>query len=161
MCKLPDGVANSDIGDLKERIELHIDPALRYACRSWHTHLVDRHTTQVDTQELTSALHRFLEKKFLFWLEVLSVLGALREAVNALDATAKSKWLDVGYLLLRVYIQRFTPVGSRCRPTTFVSLSHFSTSSAHPRHISTTLRSPYPPKRRSFVSCTNNTRVPL
>ena len=86
MCKLPDGVANSDIGDLKERIERHIDPALRYACRSWHMHLVDRHTEKVDTREFTSALRRFLEMKFLFWLEVLSVLGAVRNAVDALRA---------------------------------------------------------------------------
>ena len=97
MCKLPDGVANSDIGDLKERIEQHIDPALRYACRSWHMHLVDRHTTQVDTQEITSALHRFLERKFLFWLEVLSVLGAVRNAVDALRAAGN--WLEVCKIL--------------------------------------------------------------
>ena len=157
--QLPDGATNLEVDDLKERIERHIDPALEYACRSWHKHLIE--VTPARASSVAHALYGFLEKKFLFWLEVLSVLGAVREAVNALDATAKSKWLDVGYLLLRVYIQRFTPVGSRCRPTTFVSLSHFSRSSAHPRHISTTLRSPYPPKRRSFVSCTNNTRDPL
>ena len=31
-----------------------------------------------------------LEEKFLFWLEALSVLGAAREAVDALGAIAKS-----------------------------------------------------------------------
>ena len=87
MCKLPDLVANSDVSDLKERIERYIDPALQYACQSWHTHLVaGRHSTSVSTLEITSALHRFLEEKLLFWLEVLSVLGATRNAVNALRA---------------------------------------------------------------------------
>ena len=93
ICKLPDGVANSDIDDLKERTERYIDPALQYVCRSWHTHLVGRHTTSVDALEITSALHQFLEGKFLFWLEVLSVLGAARNAVDALQTAVG--WLEV------------------------------------------------------------------
>ena len=32
MCKLPDGVVNSDVSDMKERTERYVDPALRYAC---------------------------------------------------------------------------------------------------------------------------------
>ena len=40
MCKLPDGVVNLDVRDLKERTERYIDPTLQYACASWHTHLV-------------------------------------------------------------------------------------------------------------------------
>ena len=96
MCNLPDGVANSDIGDsdLKDRIERYIDPALQYACRSWHTHLVDGSPTSDHTLEFTFALHRFLEKSFLFWLEVLSVLGAVKSAVDALRLAA-------GYLKVR------------------------------------------------------------
>ena len=93
MCQLPDGVANSDIDDLEQRIEQYLDPALQYACGSWHTHLIDRHTTSVDTSKITSAIHRFLESKFLFWLEILSVLGAVRNAVDALRAVAN--WLEV------------------------------------------------------------------
>jgi hypothetical protein len=41
MCKLPDASINSDVTDWKERTERYINPALRYACLSWHTHLVD------------------------------------------------------------------------------------------------------------------------
>ncbi|KAF9646207.1 hypothetical protein BDM02DRAFT_3198480, partial [Thelephora ganbajun] len=90
MCKLPDAVTNSEVPDLCERTQRYISPALQYACKSWYKHLVDEHT--VRTPEITSALHRFLEKKFVFWLEVLSVLGAAREAVDALDLVAK--WLE-------------------------------------------------------------------
>ena len=86
MCKLPDSVSNSDVKDLKERVERCINPALQYACRSWHTHLVGGHATPVNTLEITAALHRFLERNFLFWLEVLSVLGTIRIAVDALQA---------------------------------------------------------------------------
>ena len=40
MCKLPDGVINSEVLDLKERTEEHIGQSLKYACKSWHKHLV-------------------------------------------------------------------------------------------------------------------------
>ena len=89
MCELPDGVANSEVDDLEERTERYIDPALRYACESWHKHLVHERTAR--THVIISALRRFLEDKFLFWLEVLSVLGGVRGAIHALDAT--KKWL--------------------------------------------------------------------
>ena len=88
MCKLPDSVSNSDVKDLKKRVERCIDPAVQYACRSWHMHLVGGHATSVNALETTSALHRFLDTKFLFWLEVLSVLGAVRIAVDAFQAVA-------------------------------------------------------------------------
>ena len=93
MCRLPDGVKNSDVNDLKERIKRCVNPALQYACRSWHTHLVGGYAASANTPEIVSALHRFLERKFLFWLEVLSILGAVRNAVEALQAA--TDWLEV------------------------------------------------------------------
>ena len=93
MCKLPEGVANSDVSDLKERTEKYIDPALRYVCMSWHMHLVDADTTPAHAPVIVDTLYQFLEKKFLFWLEVLSALGSARNAVEALQATAD--WLEV------------------------------------------------------------------
>ena len=93
MCKLPEAVANSDVGDLKERAEKYIDPALRYACLSWHVHLVDARTTPSRAPTITPTLRQFLGTKFLFWLEVLSVLGAVRNAVEALQVTMD--WLGV------------------------------------------------------------------
>jgi len=93
MCKLPDGAANSDVGDLKDRIEEYIDPALRYACLSWHVHLVDADTTPAHAPTITHTLRQFLEKKFLLRLELLSVLGAVRNAFEALQVIAD--WLEV------------------------------------------------------------------
>ena len=93
MCNLPDAAANSDVSDLKERTEKCIDPALRYACLSWHAHLVDANTTPAYTPGITPTLRQFLEKKFLFWLEVLSVLGAVRNAVDALQVVMD--WMEV------------------------------------------------------------------
>jgi hypothetical protein len=87
MCGLPDGVKNDEVDDLEERAYLCINESLKYACESWHKHLADEHMACVP--EVTSALHRFLEKKFLCWLEVLSILGSVREAVDALGAAAR------------------------------------------------------------------------
>ena len=104
MCKLPDGVTNTEVKDLKQRAEQYIDKALEYACRSWHKHLKDTRTAQ--KLKITPILHQFLEKKFLFWLEVLSVLGATREAADALEIV--EKWLDVCYILLPVVLLMLT-----------------------------------------------------
>ena len=90
MCKLPAGIINSEANDLRGRIEEYVDQSLQYACESWHKH-IDRHTTC--TPGVASALHHFLENKFLFWLEVLSILGTSRNAVDALKMTAE--WLKV------------------------------------------------------------------
>ena len=91
MCRLPDGVKNSEVEDLQERTEEYIDQALQYASRSWHKHLV--RTAPTHRQKIMPVLHQFLEEKFLFWLEALSVLGVAREAVDAMQVT--EKWLDV------------------------------------------------------------------
>jgi len=111
MCKLPDAVTNSEVEDLDERIERYLDSALQYACKSWHKHLVDENTARIPT--FTSALHRFLEKKFLFWLEVLSVLGATREAADALEVAAR--WLEVRQVPMADMLPGSTETGSRRR----------------------------------------------
>ena len=90
MCELPDGVANSEVADLEERVKEHISQALEYACMSWYKHLVGAIPARI-----TPILRRFLEEKFLFWLEVLSILGAAKEAVHALEAIAKSESIEV------------------------------------------------------------------
>ena len=104
MCKLPDAVMNSEVDDLQERTEKFLNPALQYACRSWHKHLIG--IVPELTLNITSILHQFLERKFLFWLEVLSVLGATREAVDALNIVAK--YLDVCQTFMLTLVLKFT-----------------------------------------------------
>ena len=90
MCSIPDYALNSDVDDLSERIEKSgILGALEYACRSWHKHLIG---TADYTTDVVSALCCFLEERFLFWLEVLSIVGAGGEAAHALIATIE--WLN-------------------------------------------------------------------
>ena len=91
MCHLPEAVKNSEVDDLQEMAEGYINHSLQYACKSWHKHLVNQPITK--RQEITSAIHYFLEKKFLCWLEALSIFGAVRNAVEALQVA--TKWLEV------------------------------------------------------------------
>jgi len=90
MCSVPDYALNSEVEDLPKRIEdSGIHGALEYACRSWYKHLI---ITGHQTEGVVSALDDFLQGKFIFWLEVLSVLGAMGGAVHALNVTIK--WLN-------------------------------------------------------------------
>ena len=90
VCSLPDYVLNSEVEDLPKRIkESNVHGALEYACRSWYKHLV---MTKGQIADVVSALHCFLEGKFIFWLEVLSILGASGDAAHALVATME--WLN-------------------------------------------------------------------
>ena len=89
MFSIPNYALNSDMEGLQRVRESGIDSALVYACRSWYTHLV---VSGHLVSDVLSALLRFLEEKFIFWLEVLSVLGAVGDAARALTATLK--WLN-------------------------------------------------------------------
>jgi len=90
MFSIPDYALNSEVEDLQRKIdESGIRGAMEYSCRSWHEHLV---VTKHRTEDVVSALQSFLEGKFVFWLEVLSVLGAVGEAARALNVIVK--WLN-------------------------------------------------------------------
>ena len=82
LLSLPDYTLNSDVEDLEERINDRISIALRYACQSWHNHLPK---TGENVPDVFHHLRIFLEEKFLAWLEVVSVLGAVRGAITALE----------------------------------------------------------------------------
>jgi len=92
LCSLPDAVINSEDRILGGKVKDCIDPALDYACKSWYKHLLD--TSRLSPKQvsaITSTVDLFLKKKFLFWLEALSLLGAVRAAIHALGVTIK--WL--------------------------------------------------------------------
>ena len=79
---LPDYSLNSEVEDLEARISNHINYPLQYACRSWYNHLTE---IRGDITALIPALLSFLQKGFLAWLEVLSVVGDARDSVLALE----------------------------------------------------------------------------
>ena len=82
LLSLPDYTLNLEVRDLQTRINDHISVGLQYACQFWHNHLTK---TGGDVTSVVSHLQFFLEEKFLAWLEVVSVLGATRGAITALE----------------------------------------------------------------------------
>ena len=90
MCSIPDYSLNAEVNDLPKKIEEGgIRGAIEYSCRSWYKHLV---VTKCPSPGVFSALRNFLETKFLFWLEVLSAIGAVGDAAHALIMA--TKWLS-------------------------------------------------------------------
>ena len=82
LLSLPEYALNSEVGDLQTRINSRISLALKYACRSWYNHVAE---IKGDIADVTPHLRIFLEAKFLGWLEVLSVLGELRNSTVGLE----------------------------------------------------------------------------
>jgi len=79
---LPNYALNSEVEDLEERTKSYISVALEYACKSWHSHLAE---ARGDVVVIIPVLHSFMQERFLAWLEVISVTGAARNAVVALE----------------------------------------------------------------------------
>ena len=72
---------NSDVLDLRDRIERCIPSALSYSCRFWAEHIARVSKFNV---KLLRCVKKLMDEKFLFWLEVLSVRGELAVATTAL-----------------------------------------------------------------------------
>jgi len=164
MFGFPDGSTNDEADGLRKRAEGNIDHGLRYACESWHKHLVGANTAQTHKAKITPILRQFLEQKFLFWLEVLSILGIVRDAIDALEVARK--WLEVRRDCMLDGFHEFVHTLSRNqRPstwsmTTFDLSPDFLRSSAHLLHIYTTRPFPYPLGRRWYGDCTSPMLTP-
>ncbi|KAJ6543122.1 WD40-repeat-containing domain protein, partial [Mycena capillaripes] len=72
---------NSEVSDLVERLRKYVPLHLWYSCRFWVDHLVAAPYDDDCAQEVGKLLHN----KFLFWLEVMSLLGMVHFASTALS----------------------------------------------------------------------------
>jgi hypothetical protein len=77
---------NKDIPGIEEKIKKHIPHHLSYACRFWAAHLsalpaiksAPQSNSRLDHwNKLISRVHAMLRTHLLYWLEVLSLLGAV------------------------------------------------------------------------------------
>ncbi|KAF7967837.1 hypothetical protein HWV62_32908 [Athelia sp. TMB] len=76
MCNLSTShISNADIADLSERVERAVPQSLSYPCLFWGHHI--RQSLSGDSA-LPSLILNFFEQKFLYWLEVLSLMGEVR-----------------------------------------------------------------------------------
>ncbi|KAF7346233.1 WD-REPEATS-REGION domain-containing protein [Mycena sanguinolenta] len=89
ICHLPTSHArNIDIPDLEQRKQKYISGHLVYSSQFWATHIA----ASCYSIELAQDAHGFLMDYFLFWLEVLSLIGAVGSAVQTLSKFLK--WSD-------------------------------------------------------------------
>jgi hypothetical protein len=81
ICSLEDShLLNVEVPELSVRVKTHISPQLSYASQYWADHL---HDAGPDS-EILEELKKFIHQKFLYWLEVLSLLQHVRIATDSL-----------------------------------------------------------------------------
>ncbi|KAF7364352.1 WD40 repeat-like protein [Mycena sanguinolenta] len=82
ICALEDShVLNVDVPNLPARIAEYIPAELKYASLFWGHHFAD---TPLDN-EVLEALKRLLYCRFLYWLEILSLLDQVRLAIESIS----------------------------------------------------------------------------
>ncbi|KAF7982120.1 hypothetical protein HWV62_29841 [Athelia sp. TMB] len=88
MCNLKTShIPNSQIPDLAGRIEKAISPSLSYSCLFWADHI---RQTLTGNSSLEPLILKFFEEKFLYWLEVLSLMGEIRSLPHTMVALTES-----------------------------------------------------------------------
>jgi NACHT domain len=84
-------ILNSEVEDLPARITRTIPDHIQYACRHWAWHLTNASVSDI----LIGLVDEFCSKHMLYWVEVCSLLGGLRNTLIALRAARQ--FLVVGY----------------------------------------------------------------
>ncbi|KAJ7609458.1 WD40-repeat-containing domain protein [Roridomyces roridus] len=101
ICKLEDSRRlNSQVDNLDERINTLISPKLQYsAC------FVFDHVREIESDSaVLGSLEDFFHRQFLYWLEVLSLLGRIPHAKVALEAALRYVKLDKNRPELEAFI---------------------------------------------------------
>jgi hypothetical protein len=92
ICNIPSShYRNEVVPDISERVEKYISPHLSYSCRFFADHLRDI-TYGQDIDEEVSC---FVNERFLYWLEVLSLTKHVNIASHMLSLMAS--WINVGF----------------------------------------------------------------
>jgi len=99
ICDLPPYAMNKDIDDLDSRREKYIGGSLEYACRSWAKHLRCASRDSEHIGQVVELLGYFLKHHLLSWLEVLSIAGDMRCAVNSVQ-DVKGWFIEVSLTML-------------------------------------------------------------
>jgi hypothetical protein len=79
ICRLTDpSKPNSEVEDFEQRIGVIAPPELRYACIHWTAHVF---RSSAGDASITKLVEVFTSEQFLFWLELLSLIGRLDVAI--------------------------------------------------------------------------------
>jgi len=89
ICELDDYISLSKVEDLPAQRATYIGGALEYVCQFWTKHLVMVPSSSPIVEEVDKRIERFFMTEFLFWVEVLSLMGKLDVGVHALNDIQK------------------------------------------------------------------------
>lgn len=81
----------SSVGTLRSEVDQKaVDDALpqavKYACQFWVTHVEDGHSALLDHDRILG----FLRQQFLYWLEAMSLMNMVAEAIAAITKLVAS-----------------------------------------------------------------------
>ncbi|KAJ6616366.1 WD40 repeat-like protein [Mycena sp. CBHHK59/15] len=123
ICGLEDShCCNVDVPDLSDRVTKSISPGLAYSSCFWAAHLIGIDFNPVICRKIKD----LMQAKFPFWLEVLSLLGEVAVATNALKSTGKyleghDKSLVDLIADAKKFVAAFAPVISQSVPHIYLS----------------------------------------
>jgi transcription initiation factor IIE alpha subunit len=83
ICSIPERTQNKEVKDLARLRQERIGDALEYSCRFFGRHI--REAAGGEVNQIVELLKVFVEHLVLQWLEVLSIVGHMREAVYSLN----------------------------------------------------------------------------
>ena len=89
ICDLDDHVSLIGVEDLPARQKTHIGDSLEYACQFWTRHLLEIPSSSHNIEEVHKAIDDFFTTQFLYWIEVLGLMGKLSACVYAIDNVYK------------------------------------------------------------------------
>ncbi|KAJ7208639.1 WD40 repeat-like protein, partial [Mycena pura] len=123
-------VLNSEVKDLETRIQQFISPELSYASRFWTSHL-DGVEIAEQTDSILVAVKNCFPGHFLYWLEVLSLLGYVNIAHTNLDIPrqmlhGKDSDLESFFHNAQDFVDGFGPVIAQSVPHIYLSAVPFS-----------------------------------
>jgi hypothetical protein len=85
ICSIPERTLNKEVKDLAWLRQERISDALEYSCRFFGSHIREAHTVGGEVDEIVELLKMFVKRLILQWLEVLSIVGHMPEAVYSLN----------------------------------------------------------------------------
>ncbi|KAG8853059.1 hypothetical protein FRB96_008437 [Tulasnella sp. 330] len=136
ICDLQPSSLNSEILDLKQRIQAHMPPVSQYACTQVAAHVS---ATPRGSVVVHGLLEDFAQTKLLHWLEGLSLLGRTQEAVGMI--VLMESWLKTPSL---------SP--SLLPPTHSREFLRRQPSSSHSEHASSASMAVQSPSRRKRLA---------
>lgn len=91
ICNLPSSfLEDHEVPELPTSIDDNISSALRYACRHWAAHFSEISLGNEQRGRLEKMYWEWLEKRSLFWMEVMNLLGVMRECHHLLVKARQS-----------------------------------------------------------------------